>query len=440
MSAKAKQTCVDASGPTSHAEAALEAWLDCSPQGYWLEAARLPELLPEIAAHVPNRSPGSLAKELSQLFASDEKGLQPIFVEMLRVHNGMVHFLHFWKAFTLAARLADTGKTGPGSEEGLYYELETLRDSVLRILDAPVDPSSESGGEAASSSSSSPSKAASSSSSTAAPAQVSFWNATVPTMALVEEVHRTATMSAYPRFWQRVAESVSNQLEIKELDLEGVTSILLSWLHDVILWQREAAAETQASIVRTMSRDADGPSSQEPRLPVRLHIYDVSQEESIQRINKWLAHTSSPVKIGGVFHAGVEVNGLEWSYGFSFSESSPGISCVEPKEHPQHHYRQTVNLRQTKLTAEQIAAVLSDLIEEYPGYDYDLLRRNCCHFADDFCRRLGVGGIPGWVHRLARIGAQVDTAIQAAQSVKERFWDRPPADGRQLSATWRQGL
>ena len=44
----------------------------------------------------------------------------------------------------------------------------------------------------------------------------------------------------------------------------------------------------------------------------------------------------------------------------------------------------------------------------YPGGDYDLLRRNCCHFADDFARRLGVGGIPSWIMRLAKIGAGVE--------------------------------
>merc|ERR1739848_640113 len=65
---------------------------------------------------------------------------------------------------------------------------------------------------------------------------------------------------------------------------------------------------------------------------VILHIYDVSQEDSIRRVNKVLAHKMSPVKFGGVFHAGVEVLGLEWSYGFSEVETQAGVSCVEPKK------------------------------------------------------------------------------------------------------------
>ena len=39
---------------------------------------------------------------------------------------------------------------------------------------------------------------------------------------------------------------------------------------------------------------------------VCLHVYDVSLEEGIQKLNKVLANKLSPVKLGGVFHAGVE--------------------------------------------------------------------------------------------------------------------------------------
>merc|ERR1712232_1331590 len=118
-----------------------------------------------------------------------------------------------------------------------------------------------------------------------------------------------------------------------------------AWIHEAALWEHEQRPSIAAPVVSSSS------SSQavagKPGLPVQLHIYDVSQEESIQKINRILAHKSSPVKLGGVFHAGVEVHGLEWSYGFSACESRSGISCVEPRMHPQHHYRQTVSLKRT---------------------------------------------------------------------------------------------
>eukprot|EP00930_Biecheleria_cincta_P029197 TRINITY_DN20327_c0_g1_i1.p1 TRINITY_DN20327_c0_g1~~TRINITY_DN20327_c0_g1_i1.p1 ORF type:complete len:265 (-),score=31.29 TRINITY_DN20327_c0_g1_i1:453-1247(-) len=140
-------------------------------------------------------------------------------------------------------------------------------------------------------------------------------------------------------------------------------------------------------------------------LLVRVHVYDVSLKKRIQKINRVFAHKKSPLKFGGVFHAGVEVNGLEWCFGFEDSDSRSGICCMEPKTHPQHHYRQTVEMGRAQLKPEDIADILADLVEEYPGSDYDLLRRNCCHFASDFTKRLGVGSIPGWINRAAKVGA-----------------------------------
>jgi len=153
-------------------------------------------------------------------------------------------------------------------------------------------------------------------------------------------------------------------------------------------------------------------------LPVLVHIYDVTQEVGIRRLNKVLANKRLPIKFGGVFHAGVEVNGEEWSYGCTESEDDPGVNSNEPRMHPDHHYRQTVAMPCTQLAALQIQDVLEDLSREYPGPAYDILRRNCCHFADDFCRRLGVGSIPSWVYRLARIAARIENFLQAAQRIR----------------------
>merc|ERR1711972_1081735 len=77
---------------------------------------------------------------------------------------------------------------------------------------------------------------------------------------------------------------------------------------------------------------------------VYIHVYDVSQTEGIQKLNRILAHKHAPLKLGGVFHAGVEVNGLEWSFGYQPHETRSGVGCNTPKEHPQHHFRQTVKM------------------------------------------------------------------------------------------------
>ncbi|CAE7347939.1 unnamed protein product, partial [Symbiodinium necroappetens] len=54
-----------------------------------------------------------------------------------------------------------------------------------------------------------------------------------------------------------------------------------------------------------------------------------------------------------------------------------------------------------------VILLLSALAQDWQGEDYDILHRNCCHFSDMLCRRLGVGPIPDWITNLAGAGAQV---------------------------------
>jgi len=359
----------------SVAEVALEAWTECRPKGYVVEERRFPELLPAIFSHVPKGSFWQESEELEELFVPRSAADKPVFLQLLKAQGGKVHFLYFWKAFGEVARMGDTS-----FDDGLTSELETLRDRILRRLEEESQGRRWMG------------------------FGVHPFTSKLKTQALLGEVHRAAAMSESPKFWQAFAESLAEPQQA-DLSLEELTYVLLSLLRYAPVWEQQQAGPSPvgAGVPDTRASEA---------LVVRLNIYDVSREESIQKLNRVLAHQYSPIKLGGVFHAGVEVNGLEWSFGFSPAETHPGVACVQPKRHPQHHFRQTVVLRETKVAAEDIAGIISDMIEEYPGNDYDLLRRNCCHFADDFCRRLGVGGIPGWVHRLARLGASIDNVMK----------------------------
>mmetsp|Transcript_116693 Transcript_116693/g.341613 ORF Transcript_116693/g.341613 Transcript_116693/m.341613 type:complete len:365 (-) Transcript_116693:82-1176(-) len=355
----------------SVAEVALEAWTECRPRGYVVEEGRLPDLLPAIFGHVPKGSFWQQSTDLSELFVPRSAGDKPVFLQLLKPQGGKVHFLYFWKAFGEVARMADSS-----FDDGLASELEMVRDRILRKLEEE-----------------------SQNRRWAMAFGAHPYAGRLKTQALNSEIHRAAAMSVCPKFWQAFTESLAESQK-GDLNLEELTYVFLSLLRYAPVWEQQASKASAPDAAAT-----DG-------LTVRLHIYDVSREESIQKLNRVLAHQYSPVKLGGVFHAGVEVNGLEWSFGYSPAEAHPGVACVQPKKHPQHHFRQTVVLKETKMPPEDIAGIISNMIEEYPGYDYDLLRRNCCHFADDFCRRLGVGGIPGWVHRLARLGASIDNVMR----------------------------
>lgn len=174
------------------------------------------------------------------------------------------------------------------------------------------------------------------------------------------------------------------------------------------------------SVLEKSRRDEKGQHD----FSVLLHIYDVSQEQSIQQLNRLLAHKLSPLKFGGVFHAGVEVNGQEWSFGETATVQEEGVTSGAPMKHPDHHFRQSIPRGCTRMSEDDIAAIIEQMRQQYPGPSYDLLRRNCCHFADDFCQRLGVGRIPSWVHRLARMGARIDNVIGVQQRAKSRDGSR----------------
>jgi len=236
----------------------------------------------------------------------------------------------------------------------------------------------------------------------------------VPTFALIGELHRTAAMSAQPRFWSTAAEMLTELVREDELAVDCVTSVMFTWLREAALWEQRLLQQAESNVWTNLTQWLTPAASLSGR-PVRLNIYDVSQSEAVQKINAVFAHQNAPVKLLGVFHAGVEVDGLEWSFGYIPKQT--GVVCSKPRQHRQHHFRQTLELSHTQLHPDKIAHIISELIEEYPGEGYDLLRRNCCHFADDFCQRLGIGNIPGWVYRLARIAANVDTVLKKAQAV-----------------------
>ncbi|KAL7108350.1 hypothetical protein ACP275_06G107100 [Erythranthe tilingii] len=81
-------------------------------------------------------------------------------------------------------------------------------------------------------------------------------------------------------------------------------------------------------------------------------------------------------------------------------------------------YRESIKLGQTSFSIFKVNQILRELSREWPGHSYDLLSKNCNHFCDEFCERLGVPKLPGWVNRFANIG---DTATEIAGNTAYRF-------------------
>lgn len=143
-------------------------------------------------------------------------------------------------------------------------------------------------------------------------------------------------------------------------------------------------------------------SKREPT-PVILHIYDMGDDEVARSVNE----VFRPVGLGA-FHGAVEVYGREWSFGHT--EEGSGVFSCEPQGCPEHTYRESIPMGETLLSRREVRDLLKQL--EWPGLEYDLLRQNCCHWCDEFCKRLGVGPIPAWVNQLAGEVASLDDGIK----------------------------
>lgn len=84
----------------------------------------------------------------------------------------------------------------------------------------------------------------------------------------------------------------------------------------------------------------------------------------------------------------------EWSYGYYCEQASRVFSCPSTKN-PMYTYREKIILGKTDCTIFTVDQILRDLTREWSEYTYDLFSKNCNHFCDVLCHRLGVPKLPG---------------------------------------------
>ncbi|URD81470.1 hypothetical protein MUK42_03538 [Musa troglodytarum] len=146
---------------------------------------------------------------------------------------------------------------------------------------------------------------------------------------------------------------------------------------------------------------------------VVLHVYDVTNSGS-EKTNNTILQINRIFKdrigLGGIFHSAIQVFGdEEWSFGFC--EQGSGVFSCPPGRNPMYTYHERIVLGETNCSIFKVNQILRELGQAWPGHSYDLLSKNCNHFCDAFCERLGVPKLPGWVNRFANAG---DTAMLVA--------------------------
>lgn len=138
---------------------------------------------------------------------------------------------------------------------------------------------------------------------------------------------------------------------------------------------------------------------------VTLHVYDIGDGGGGSLLNRILKPLGT-----GAFHCGVEVHGREWSYSDindATSSTMTGVFSCAPRRCLGHAYKQSIAMGKTSMSQREVIMLVKLMAREWLIGGYDLLRRNCCHFSNEFCIRMGVGTIPSWVTSLAGAGAAV---------------------------------
>lgn len=113
----------------------------------------------------------------------------------------------------------------------------------------------------------------------------------------------------------------------------------------------------------------------------------------------------------GVYHSGLEVGGLEYTYdNHAGSAGETGLVW-----HPPYHaapsaagasalpLRERLHLGRCPHGVAAAHAILRERVWDWPATAYDIVENNCHHFSAAAALALGVSPIPAWVDRVARV-------------------------------------
>jgi len=144
--------------------------------------------------------------------------------------------------------------------------------------------------------------------------------------------------------------------------------------------------------------------------PVMLNVYDVSNNPRIQTLN----NTTKSIGYGGIFHAAIEIQGKEYSFGGTVNKKTKisGVFQCARKKCPMHHYRESVFLGDCELNSQQVQSILRGLRPKWMARSYNVFRKNCAFFSREFAIELGVGDLPEWVFSLATTAESIEPYLQ----------------------------
>ncbi|CCG82647.1 Putative uncharacterized protein [Taphrina deformans PYCC 5710] len=121
-----------------------------------------------------------------------------------------------------------------------------------------------------------------------------------------------------------------------------------------------------------------------------------------------------------ICHSGVVIGEQEWAFGGHDVEGVTGVYVTKPRDVPDNAtFKASIPIGVTILDDRAIRNKLERLKSEFTGPSYDLLNKNCNHFAEEMCLALCGTKTPAWVNRIAGYGAKLPLCVSEA-------WVNPP--------------
>jgi len=212
---------------------------------------------------------------------------------------------------------------------------------------------------------------------------------------------RAIASSERPHFWGQADMKMQEESMIYDPSEAGANE------HGPDLWDTGSGPHGDQIFMSSRQRFSSPPPVRWSRnlsqsTPVTLHVYNIGTASVGRALNKILKPLGT-----GVFHCGVEVYGCEWSFSDTTTGLGDGVFASRPRCCSGHDYCESVDMGAMNMTEIEVARLVKLLKTEWPVHEYNTLKRNCQHFSNEFCQRLGVGSIPAWVMNLAGAGAAI---------------------------------
>jgi hypothetical protein len=122
----------------------------------------------------------------------------------------------------------------------------------------------------------------------------------------------------------------------------------------------------------------------------------------------------------GVYHAGIEIFGQEYSFGMDPSGSKDpekdGVFAVRPRS-AVGDFKESVKLGETKMDKATFSRVLDSIRPQWRAVSYHILKHNCCYFSLALAKAIDPSfeaAFPHYVYKAAGVGGSVVPDIVAA--------------------------